>query len=54
MREAQVRAGHSNPALTLSIYSHVTPEAFQSTTDRLDEMARRAAAERRTIGTVNN
>jgi len=44
MREAQVRAGHSNPALNLSIYSHVTPEAFQVTTDRLDEMARRAGA----------
>lgn len=44
LREAQTRAGHSSGALTLSIYGHVTPDAYEATTLRLDEIVRAAAA----------
>lgn len=43
LREAQARAGHSSGALTLSIYGHVTPDAYEATTRRLEDMAQIAA-----------
>jgi len=39
LREAQARAGHSSGALTLSIYGHVTPDAYAATTARLEQLA---------------
>lgn len=48
--ETARRAGHARTATILDLYGHISPDGFEATTARLEEMARDAAAN--TAGTT--